>query len=302
MARADLFKDLDVCIVWHPDTEIKADTGGSQALVDFIVEFQGKAAHAAYDPWNGRSAVDALELFTHAINLMREHVKPSVRLHYTIQRGGDVPNVVTEYAKLWCWVRDSKRTGVEELLGRVRKAVEGAALAADVEGKMTIQTGDYEMLVNMEGSKLLQTNLEWLGPIRYTEPEQEFAQQIQRSTGVPEKGLDGSIKPLTPPPADPEGGSTDVGDISWIVPTINLVVTTAPAKTPWHAWPVVASGGMSIGHKGLIYAAKAMAATMVDLYRNPRHCDAIKHEFSDQTKGTVYKAYIPAGPPPVPRD
>ena len=207
MARADLFKDLDVCIVWHPDTEIKADTGGSQALVDFIVEFQGKAAHAAYDPWNGRSAVDALELFTHAINLMREHVKPSVRLHYTIQRGGDVPNVVPEYAKLWCWVRDSKRTGVEELLGRVRKAVEGAALAADVEGKMTIQTGDYEMLVNMEGSKLLQTNLEWLGPIRYTEPEQEFAQQIQRSTGVPEKGLDGSIKPLTPPPADPEGGS-----------------------------------------------------------------------------------------------
>ncbi|HEY4491226.1 MAG TPA: amidohydrolase, partial [Acidobacteriota bacterium] len=236
MTRAGLFKDLDVCIVWHPDSETKADTSGSQALVDFIVEFKGKAAHAAYDPWNGRSAVDALEIFTHSVNLMREHITPTSRMHYTIQGGGDVPNVVPEYAKLWCWVRDSKRTGVEEKLTRIRKMVEGAALAADVEGKMSIQSGDYEMLVNWEGAKLLHSNLEWLGPIQYTEQEQNFAKEIQRATAVADVGLDGNVQKLEPQPTDPDGGSTDVADVSWSVPMINLVVTTAPKKAPWHAW------------------------------------------------------------------
>src|SRR5262249_54423111 len=136
MAREGLFNDLDVCLAWHPSTEIVADTKSSQAIMDFIVEFHGKAAHAAFDPWNGRSAVDALEIFTHALNLMREHVKPTVRMHYVIVKGGDVPNVVPEYAKLWVWVRDSKRNGVEELLARCRKIAEGAALAADVQSTL----------------------------------------------------------------------------------------------------------------------------------------------------------------------
>src|SRR6185503_16532627 len=109
MVRDGLFKDVDVALAWHPDDETEADTDSSQAMVDFIVEFKGKAAHAAADPWNGRSALDGLELFTHALNMMREHVRPTVRMHYVIQSGGDVPNVVPEYAKLWCWVRDSKK-------------------------------------------------------------------------------------------------------------------------------------------------------------------------------------------------
>ena len=271
-------------------------------MVDFIVEFKGKASHAAYDPWNGRSAVDGLEIFTHALNLMREHVKPSVRMHYTIVKGGDVPNVVPEYAKLWCWVRDSKRAGVEALLPRVRKMVEGAALAADVEATMTIQTGDYEMLVNMPGERLLYSNLTWLGPLKYTNEEQEFAKQIQRTSGVEPKGLDGSIEPLEESPGEPEGGSTDVADVSWIVPVIHLSVTTAPLNAPWHAWPVVATGGMSIGHKGMLYAAKALAATMVDLFENPEQRAAIREEFDRQTKGQTYQGYIPDGPPPVPKD
>ncbi|MBI2956220.1 MAG: amidohydrolase, partial [Acidobacteria bacterium] len=116
MARAGLFNDLDVVLAWHPDDETRADTESSQALVDFIVEFWGRAAHAAYDPWNGRSAQDGLELLTHGLNMMREHIRPTARIHYAIVRGADVPNVVPEYAKLWCWVRDSKRTGVEEML------------------------------------------------------------------------------------------------------------------------------------------------------------------------------------------
>ena len=133
MLRAGLFKDVDVVLSWHPGDETNAETKSSQAVVDFIVEFHGKTAHAAFDPWNGRSAVDGLEIFTDAVNLLREHVKPTVRIHYSIVRGGDVPNVVPDYAKVWCWVRDSERAGVEDVMVRVRKIAARAALAADVE-------------------------------------------------------------------------------------------------------------------------------------------------------------------------
>jgi aminobenzoyl-glutamate utilization protein B len=116
MVREGLFDDVDVALAWHPSNEIRADTKSSQALVDFVVEFRGQAAHAAYDPWNGRSALDALELFTHALNQMREHVRPTVRMHYSILEGGDVPNVIPERARLWCWLRDSRHEGVDDLL------------------------------------------------------------------------------------------------------------------------------------------------------------------------------------------
>lgn len=299
MARDGLFNDLDVCLAWHPDDKTRADVQSSQAMVDFIVEFYGKAAHAAFDPWNGRSAVDGLELFTHGLNMLREHVKPSVRMHYTIVKGGDVPNVVPEYAKVWCWVRDSKRTGVEEVLSRVREIAKGAAMMAGVESKLTIQTGDYEMLVNIAGAKLLQTNLNWLGPIKYTEEEQNFARAIQRATGVEAKGLNGAIEALEEPKPDPPGGSTDVADVSWIVPTLHVSVTTAAEGAPWHAWPVVACGGMSIGHKGMLQAAKVLAATMVDLFEDAKTRETIQAEFREKTKGQIYKAYIPDGAPPV---
>lgn len=298
MARDGLFKDVDICLAWHPADETVADTTSSQALIDFIVEFKGKAAHAAHDPWNGRSAVDALELFTHGLNMMREHVRPTVRMHYVIQEGGQVPNVIPEYARLWCWVRDWKRTGVDEVFERVKRIAEGAALMAGVESKVTVIGGDYEMLVNMTGARLLHSNLTWMGPIEYTKEEQDFARAIQRATGKAETGLNGTPKPLEGQEA--EGGSTDVGDISWIVPTLHLSVTTAPQDTPWHAWPVGACGGMSIGHKGMVHAAKTLAATMVDLFEDPKTREAIQAEFKEQTKGHVYKAYIPDGPPRPP--
>ncbi len=302
MAREGLFKDLDVCMAWHPEDKIRADVDSSQAIVDFIVEFKGKAAHAAADPWNGRSAVAALEFFTTGLNRMREFVKPTVRMHYVIQKGGDVPNVVPEYAKVWCWLRDSKRTGVEELLSRARKIAEGAALMAGVESKLTVQGGDYEMLANLTGAKLIHANMTWLGPIQYTAEEQEFAKSIQRATDIEPKGLNGAVQPLEPPKKDPEGGSTDVGDVSWIVPTLHLSVTTAPEGAPWHAWPVVACGGMSIGHKGLAYAAKALATTMIDLFEDEKTREAIQAEFKEKSKDEVYKPYVPEGPPPIPKN
>jgi aminobenzoyl-glutamate utilization protein B len=302
MAREGLFSDLDVCLDWHPDTEIAASTQSSQAMVDFIVEFKGKAAHAAADPWNGRSAVDGLESFTDGVNMLREHVRPSVRMHYAIMNGGDVPNVVPEYAKIWMWVRDSKRSVVDEVFGRVKEIAKGAAIIAGVEATVTVQTGDYELLVNRAGAGALQKNLEILGPITYTQEELDFAKKIQEQSGQEQTGLNGKINPLKETAEHPTGGSTDVGDISWIVPEITLVATTAPANTAWHAWQVVACGGMSIGHKGMVLASKSLAMTMVDLFENEQLRKDIRAEFDKRKAGHVYKAYIPDGPPPLPKE
>ncbi len=300
MARAGLFDDLDVCFDWHPDTEIKANAQSSQAMVDFKVIFKGKAAHAAYDPWNGRSALDGVEAFLHGVNLLREHVKPSVRMHYVIVKGGDVPNVIPEEAEVWMWVRDSKRTGVDEVYQRVQDIAKGSALIAGVDYEVKLNSGTYEILVNRTGAQVMQNNLNLLGPITYTPEEQAFAKQIQIATGVPQKGMDGAVKPLDETRVDPPGGSTDVGDVSWVVPEIGLVAPTAPLDAPWHSWAVVACGGMSIGHKGMIYAAEALALTMVDLFENEQLRAAVRLEFIERKAGHVYKSMLPEGPPPVP--
>ena len=228
MARDGVFNDVDVMLAWHPGDETKADTDSSQAMVDLAIEFHGRAAHAANDPWNGRSAVDGLELFTAGVNLMREHIKPTSRLHYTIVAGGDVPNVVPEYAKVWLWARDWERAEVESLLARIRKLAEGAAIMTETTSNVTVQAGSWEVLPNLAGARLLDANLQWLGPVSYSDEEQVFARAIQRATGVPETGMDMGIKPLEN--QEQEGGSTDVGDVSWIVPTLTLTVATAPAE------------------------------------------------------------------------
>ena len=300
MAREGLFNDLDVCLDWHPAAEIAANTQSSQAMVDFIVEFKGHAAHAAADPWNGRSALDGVELFLDGVNMLREHVHPSVRMHYVIQAGGQVPNVVPEYASIWMWVRDSKRTGVEDVFARVKDIAKGAALMAGVESIVKVQSGDYEILVNQLGAETLQKNIEALGPINYTTDEIAFAKKIQEVSHVDQSGLDGAIHPLQKTKEDPDGGSTDVGDISWIVPEITANITTAPSRAPWHSWAVVACGGMSIGHKGMLYAAKSLGMTMVDLFENEQLRKNIRAEFETRRAGHIHKPYIPEGPPPVP--
>jgi aminobenzoyl-glutamate utilization protein B len=300
MIREGSFRDVDVALAWHPSDEVQADTGSTQAMVDFVVEFRGRTAHAAADPWNGRSAVDALELFTFALNQMREHVRPTVRMHYAILQGGQVPNVVPDRSKLWVWLRDSKHERVDELLERARDIVKGAALAAGVEGELRVQGGDYEMLPNRAGARAIYSNLEWLGPIPFTSEEQAFAKAIQRATGTEEKGLRATLEPFDENPGDPDGGSTDVADVSWNVPTLHLSVTTAAADAPWHAWPVVATGGMSIGHKGMAHAAKALAATAVDLFERPELVEAIQQEFAEKTAGKPFKGYLAPGPPPLP--
>jgi len=299
MVNAGLWDDVDVNISWHPSANIEAGVQSSLALVDFKVEFFGQAAHASADPWNGRSASDALELYTTGINYYREHVKPTVRMHYHIQDGGQVVNVVPDYARLWMRVRDTKRSGMMPVYERVMKMAEGAAIMANVDYKISLISGIYEVLVNREGGKIMQSNLELLGPIEYTDEEIAFGKKIQEVTGKEQVGMDSTIKPLLETREHPGGGSTDVGDVSWNVANINLSVTTAPKDTPWHSWAVVACGGMSIGHKGLTYASKAMAMTMADLFENPDMVTKVKAEYIERKGDEVYKSIIPEGPPPI---
>jgi aminobenzoyl-glutamate utilization protein B len=249
MARAGVFNDLDVCLDWHPDYENKANMQSSQAIVSYTVKFKGKSAHAAADPWNGKSALDAAELFNIGMNFMREHVKPSVRIHYVYKQAGNVPNVIPDEASVWIWIRDSKRSGVAEVEERMKEVAKGAAQMTRTEVSFEMENGLYELLVNETGAKTLHKNMEIVGPITYTAEEKAFADQIMKAYGAEALGIDGSIKALEETKADPSGGSTDVGDVSYIVPEITLNAATAPYKSPWHSWVVVASGGMSIGQR-----------------------------------------------------
>lgn len=301
MARAGLFNDLDVCLDWHPDYENKANMQSSQAVTDYLISFKGKSAHAAADPWNGRSALDAAELFNVGINFMREHVKPSVRMHYVYKNAGNVPNVIPEEASVWLWIRDSKRSGVADVAERMKEIAKGAALMAGVDYEVKLQSGLYELLTNETGAKVLHNNMEFIGPITYSKEELNFADKIMKEYGIESKGISGAIKPLEETKKDPDGGSTDVGDVSYIVPEITLLATTAPYQSPWHSWVVVACGGMSIGHKGMLYASKTLGTTMVDLFENEKLRNEIKEEFLKRKGKEVWKAMLPDGPPPIPK-
>lgn len=299
MVRAGVFDDVDVVMDWHPGGETKVGVQSGLALVDFIVEYYGQAAHASGDPWNGRDASDALELYTTGINYYREHVKPSVRIHYDIQNAGEVVNVVPDYARVWTRVRDTKRDGMVEVWNQVERIAEGASIMANVDYKITLVSGIHEVLVNRTGAAALQSNLEFLGPITYTDEEQEFAKKIQLATDKPQVGIKSEINPMEETLEHPRGGSTDVGDVSYVVPVIRLRATTAPSGTPWHSWAVTACGGMSIGHKGMAYAAKALSMTMVDLFESEQLREEVKAEFSERKGDYVYKPIIPDGPPPI---
>ncbi|MEQ9423675.1 MAG: amidohydrolase [Cyclobacteriaceae bacterium] len=300
MAREGIFEGLDVCVDWHPSAETEADVQSGLSLVDFTVEFTGQASHASGDPWNGRSASDGMELFTTGINYYREHIRPSVRIHYFMMDAGDVVNVVPDYAKIWVRVRDTKKDDMVKVWKRVEEIARGAAIMANVEYEIKLISGLHEVLVNRTGGAVMQKNLELLGPITYTEDEIAFAKKIQEVTEKEQVGLDSKIRPLRETLEHPGGGSTDVGDVSWLVPEIRLGVTTAPVDTPWHSWAVVACGGMSIGHKGMMQASKALAMTMADLYKDPKLVDSIKLEFKERKGDYVYEAILPEGPAPIP--
>ena len=299
MIREGVFDDVDICMDWHPADKTEANVQPSLALVDFMVEFTGQSAHASMDPWNARAANDALELYTSGINAYREHVQPSVRMHYHIQDAGQVVNVVPDYSRIWVRVRDITKEGLQPVYDHVKKMAGGAAIMANVEHKVSLISGIHDLLPNRTGGAAMQKNLEALGDIQYTQEEIDFALEMQRNNGKPEIGIDGKIRSLRETLKSPGGGSTDVGDVSYNVPVVSLNATTAPKGVPWHSWSVVASSGMSIGHKGMLYAAKALGMTMVDIFKDSRLRDDIKREFDERIGEYEYDPFLDPGPPPI---
>ena len=282
---------------WHPADKTEANVQPSLALVDFMVEFTGQSAHASMDPWNARAANDALELYTSGINAYREHVQPSVRMHYHIQDAGQVVNVVPDYSRIWVRVRDITKEGLQPVYDQVKKMAGGAAIMANVEHKVSLISGIHDLLPTRTGGAAMQKNLEALGDIQYTQEEIDFALEMQRNNGKPQIGIDGKIRSLRETLKSPGGGSTDVGDVSQVVPVIRMSATTAASGGPWHSWAVVACTGMSIGHKGMIYASKALAMTMADLYISPLLVENVKSDFLENRKYDKYDPKILPGPP-----
>ena len=296
MVREGLFDNLDVCMDWHPGDHIESGTQSSKSLVDFRVKFYGNSSHASSDPWNGVSAVDALELYANGLNYYREHIKPTARIHYQIEKAGDVVNVVPNFAQIWTRLRENDRANVDVLYERALKIAEGAALMTGTNYETKLISGIYEIQVNRTGAKIMYDNLNSLGEIEYSESEIKYANTILKETGKPEKGIDGKLHPLRETmPA--QGGSTDVGDVSQVVPVIRMSATTAASGGPWHSWAVVACTGMSIGHKGMIHASKALAMTMADLYNSPKLIEDVKRDFIENRKYDKYDPRILPGPP-----
>jgi aminobenzoyl-glutamate utilization protein B len=301
MAKAGVFDDLDAAFEWHPSQETGVRNQPGRALNNFTVEFFGQAAHGAGDPWNGGSALDAVEMMNYGVNLMREHIRPEARIHYVITRGGDAPNVVPEYAKVWYYVREADREKVGEYYDWILKIAEGAAMATRTTHEVTLITGVHETLLNRPLQVAMQANLEHVGAPQFPEEYQEFARQLQASLDLEQKGLDTEIKPLADEPQPVSGGSTDVAEVSYIVPTVGLRVTTAAADIPWHSWATAASHGADGSVLGAEIAAKVLALTGVDLLINPALLEEAAASWMEETGGQPYVSPVPAEQkPPLP--
>ncbi len=287
MARAGLFKDLDVALHWHPGPLARVSNFKSTAVDQLQIEFSGKAAHAAAAPWQGRSALHAAELFAHGINLMREHIEPSARLHYVYESAGMAPNVIPDYARLRLYVRDKDRAQVEASTAWIKQIAEGAALATQTTSKVLVYTGLYDLLPNTPLAECMQVHLERVGVPAYTEEEQAFARELQRNFGVEPEGMTSETQP--PPDENSSmGASTDVGDVSWNVPTMGCGMPTVPLGIAMHTWAATACHGTSIGLKGALQAARVLAATGLDILTDAGLRQAARADFERRVSGQAY--------------
>lgn len=268
MVREGLFNDVDVVLHWHPGDGNTASTGGSLANKNGKFRFYGIASHAAASPERGRSSLDAVEAMDVMVNMMREHVPQETRIHYVITRGGEAPNVVPAYAEVYYYVRHPKREDVKAIWERIVKAAQGAALGTETRMEVEVTGGVYNMLPNETLAHIMDKNLHATGGYIYTPEEKEFGTKIQQTfTGtIPKLESSNEIEPfkIVEGPA-----STDVGDVSWVVPTVGLSTATWVPGTAAHSWQAVAAGGTGIGFKGMMVAAKTLAFTAMDLFDSP---------------------------------
>lgn len=292
MARDGLFDDVDAILHWHPNNVAGLWYSRSAAVGMLYVEFNGKTAHAGFEPWKGRSALDAIEQFCHGVNLMREHVEPTARIQYIITNGGTAPNVVPDFASLKMIYRDIDRAHVDESMKWLKDIAKGAALATQTKYLAVNYFGMHDLLPNTTMATRMQQHLEAAGIPEYTDSEITFAKEIQKSAGVESTGMTKSIIPL-PAQIPTIGGSTDVGDASWITPTMGTFMPTIPENIGVHTWMATSTHGMSIGVKGATQAAKVLTATGWDLMTDKKFLAEAQAEFKEHTKDFTYKSPIP---------
>ncbi len=299
MANAGVFDDIDITIDWHPFFETNVNNSAGQAMNNFQVEFFGKAAHGAYDPWNGRSALDAVEIMNYSANLMREHIKPTARIHYVMPRAGEAPNVVPAYAKVWYYVRDENRENVEASYEWLTQIAEAAALATQTTHKITLLTGVHEILLNRPLQEAAQFNLEYVGAPQFSEEDHAFARELQETLGIEQLGYPTEVKPLADEVQPTEGGSTDVAEVTRLAPGVSFYVATAGLNLPWHSWATSASHGRPGAAKGASVAAKAMAMTAMDFLQDEDLRKRARAEFDAKMAEQPYVSPIPVGQKPL---
>lgn len=293
MVRDGLFKDVDVVLHWHPGNGNGASPANSLANKTGKFRFYGVASHASAAPEKGRSALDGVEAMNDMVNMMREHVSQPTRIHYVITRGGEAPNVVPAFAEVYYYVRHPNRSEVKNTWERIVKAANGAAMGTETRVEVEITGGVYDMLPNESLAKVMDKNLREVGGFNYTAQEREFAVQIQKT--LPGTNLPSVESTIQVAEFKMEQGtaSTDVGDVSWVVPTVGLSTATWVPGTPAHSWQAVAAGGTTIGSKGMMVAAKTIALTAIDLFSNQVLIDEAWKEFKNRTGADFkYEALI----------
>ncbi len=291
LVREGLFNDVDAVLHWHPNSKNDASVGASLANKSAKFRFYGVSAHAAISPEKGRSALDAVEAMNMMVNMMREHIPQESRIHYVITNGGKAPNVVPDFAEVYYYARHSNRKTVINIFDRILKAAEGAALGTETKMDYEMIGGTHELLPNLTLQKLMYDNLVKVGGVTYTDKEKVFADKIAISLGLEGVEIETALK-IQPYKTEAKPfGSTDVGDISFAVPTAGMSSATWVPGTPAHSWQAVAAGGTDIGNKGMMVAAKTIALTAIDLFLDNSLIEKAKDEFIKK-RGKDFK-YIP---------
>ena len=299
MARDGLFDDVDVVLHWHPSSQNHARPRTSNSNKSAKFSFEGISAHAASAPEKGRSALDGVESMNMMVNLMREHMPQDSRIHYVITKGGLAPNVVPDEAEVYYYVRHPKRQMVEKLFNRVVKAAKGAAMGTETTVSFEVIHGNYSLMPNDTLQKIMHEKLSARGGVTYSSKENKFANTIYKTLLSPTAQVGDQEKVLSYKPTHGHG-STDVGDVSWLVPTAGLRISTWVPGTAAHSWQAVAAGGTTIGLKGTKLAAEILSETAIEIYLDPSIASKAKQELEKRVgEGFNYVPLLGDRKPPL---